>query len=249
MSSKIEWTEATWNPVVGCSKISAGCKNCYAVRMSVRLDSMGLSKYQDVASNSSGKPLWTGRVALDEPSLKLPDSRKAPTLFFVNSMSDLFHPELDFGEIEKVWNVMRRNPQHTFQILTKRPDRMVEFASGLDEIIPSNIWLGTSVECRKYIGRLDWLRKIDCSVRFVSFEPLIGPIGSVDLSGVAWAIVGGEAGPQSRVIKREWVTELRDQCDEQSVRFFFKQWGGSNKKKSGRTLDGRTYDEMPQLYA
>ena len=233
-NTSIEWTESTWNPVTGCSKISPGCKNCYAERMSKRLMAMGQPNY------ASGF-----KIAIHEHALELPFKWKKPQTIFVNSMSDLFHKDVQDDFIQKVFNVMNRAPWHTFQVLTKRADRLSEISDQLPW--GKNIWIGVSVESADYKYRVDLLRETKAQVKFISFEPLIDSVGKVDLKGIDWAIVGGESGPQARYMSSEWVADLRDQCLDQEVSFFFKQWGGINKKKAGRLLDGRTWDEMPQV--
>ena len=241
--STIEWTDATWNPVAGCTVLSPGCTNCYAMRMASRLAAMGQEKYHGLTRRSGGRQVWTGAIRCDEASLDVPLRWRRPRLVFVNSMSDLFHADVPESFIAGVWATMRATPRHTYQILTKRPDRMREVAERMD-LLP-NVWLGTSVESSEYLGRLHELRSTRAAVRFASFEPLLGPITDADLSGVHWAIVGGESGPGARPMKREWVRALQVQCVEQGVAFFFKQWGGARKKHAGRELDGRTWDAMP----
>lgn len=241
--STIEWTDATWNPVAGCTVLSPGCTNCYAMRMAARLAAMGQEKYRDLTRPSGGRQVWTGRIRCDEASLDVPLRWRKPRFVFVNSMSDLFHADVPEAFIAKVWATMKATPRHTFQILTKRPERMREVA-GRMELLP-NVWLGTSVETSDYLWRLRELRSTRAAVRFASFEPLIGPITHADLTGVHWAIVGGESGPGARPMKSEWVRALQVQCEEQGVAFFFKQWGGTRKKRAGRELDGRTWDAMP----
>ena len=230
--SKIEWTESTWNPVTGCTKISSGCKNCYAERMAKRLQAMGQVNYRNGFE-----------LACHEHVLELPLKWKKPQKVFVNSMSDLFHRKVSKTFIKKVFDVMNRAPMHTLQVLTKRADRLAELS---DELTwGKNIWMGVSVENDKHKDRIDCLRYTEANVKFISFEPLIGSVGKVNLKNIDWAIVGGESGPGARYMDPEWVTDLRDQCIKQKVAFFFKQWGGINKKKTGRLLDGRTWDEMP----
>lgn len=243
--SEIEWTDVTWNPVAGCTLASAGCTNCYAMRMAARLQAMGHEKYQGTTRKSGGRYVWTGRVNVDHSSLTAPLEWRRPKRIFVNSMSDLFHPDVPEGFIIEVWQVMSECPQHHFQVLTKRPERMAQmFASGRLSVL-QNVWLGTSVENAEVIDRVRDLTKINEATLFVSFEPLIGRIGDVDLSAVHWAIVGGESGPRSRAMDPEWVDRLHDICRRDDVAFFFKQWGGQNKKAAGRELHGRTYDEFP----
>ena len=231
--SAIEWTESTWNPLTGCTKISPGCKNCYAERMAKRLKAMGQSNYRNGF-----------KLTLHEHVLEYPLRWKKPQMIFVNSMSDLFHKDVPTDFILRVFDVMRRAHWHTFQVLTKRSERLLE----LDPIIewPENVWMGVSVENQKYTFRIDHLRQTHAMVKFLSLEPLLGPIPNLDLAYIDWAIVGGESGPKSRPIKQEWVTEIRDQCLAANVPFFFKQWGGVHKKKTGRTLEGRTWSQLPR---
>lgn len=242
--SSIEWTDATWNPVAGCTILSAGCTNCYAMRMAARLDAMGMPKYRGLTRKSGNRYVWTGKIRLDKKSLKAPLAWKKPRLVFVNSMSDLFHQDVPASFIERVWQVMAETPRHTYQILTKRPDRMMEIVPSLP-LLP-NVWLGTSVEGPDVEFRIDELRKVPAAVRFVSFEPLIASVASVDLADIHWAIVGGESGPRARPMRVEWVDEIEVACREVGAAFFFKQWGGKNKKQAGRLLRGRTFDEMPK---
>lgn len=230
--SAIEWTDATWNPVTGCSKVSPGCKNCYAERLSLQLKKRGVAKY------SRGF-----RLTVHRDAFHVPLHWKRPRKIFVNSMSDLFHQDVPFGTIERIYDVMVRADWHIYQILTKRPHIMARFLQGRE--VPDHIWVGTSIELRQYLVRLDDLRKIDARVRFISFEPLLGSIGPCDLTGIAWAIVGGESGPNYRPVEVDWIRELRDLCLAQGVRFFFKQWGGLKPKSGGRLLDGRTWEEYP----
>jgi len=245
--SDIEWTDATWNPVSGCRIISAGCSNCYAMRMAARLQAMGHDNYKGTTRKSGKRHVWTGKIHLNEAVLETPLSWKKPRLVFVNSMSDLFQDGIPFEFVEKVWMIMERSPIHTFQILTKQPERMSEFLQWRNLPPLHNVWLGTSVENQKVVSRIDYLAKCDAVVRFVSFEPLIGPISSVDLSHIHWAIVGGESGPNARLLDKLWVEGIYDQCEMQNVSFFFKQWGGVNKKKAGREFKGKTWDEMPEV--
>jgi protein gp37 len=230
--SSIEWTESTWNPVSGCTKISPGCANCYAERMAKRLKAMGQPRYVN-----------SFQVTLHPEALDEPNRWKKPRVVFVNSMSDLFHESIPLEYIQQVFAVMNANQRHTFQILTKRSNRLRELAIHLDWT--PNIWMGVTVENDDYTYRVDNLRAIDANVKFLSLEPLLGPLPSLDLDGLGWIIVGGESGPGARPIASEWVVDLRDRCLERSVPFFFKQWGGVNKKKAGRLLDGRTWDEYP----
>ena len=232
--SPIEWTESTWNPVTGCKKISPGCKNCYAERLSKRLKAMGQANYRNGF-----------KLTLQPQMLELPLRWKRPQTIFVNSMSDLFHTEVPLEYIQQVFDVMNRAHWHRFQVLTKRADRLAEIESGLSWA--PNIWMGVSVESQKYVHRIDDLRKTGAKVKFLSLEPLLGPLKSLNLKSIDWAIVGGESGYGFRPIKEEWVLEIRKQCEDSGVPFFFKQWGGFNKKKTGRLLEGRTWDEMPKI--
>jgi len=234
INSGIEWTETTWNPVTGCTKISPGCKYCYAERMALRLQAMGQPNYRNGFT-----------VTLHERMLPLPLIWRKPRMIFVNSMSDLFHKDVPTSFIEKTFAVMRKASWHSFQVLTKRSDRLREIEATID--IPRNVWLGVSVECEDYLYRIDNLRAVNASVKFLSFEPLIGPLPDLDLNGIEWVIVGGESGPGARPMHEEWVTDIRDVCLASRVPFFFKQWGGVVKKRMGRVLEGRTWDQMPGL--
>lgn len=236
----IEWTEQTWNPAVGCSNISPGCSHCYAEVMARRLKAMRVKGYEN------GFKLTLLPARLEEPT-----KRKRPTTYFVNSMSDLFHDQIPDDYLRQVLAVIRRSPQHTFQILTKRAERMAEFFQ--EQAPPHNVWLGVTVENRDHgLPRLDYLRRISSTVRFVSAEPLLEDLGDINLTGLHWVIVGGESGPKARPMKHEWVMNIKDQCDAQGVAFFFKQWGGWGadgkkraKKQNGRLLEGRTWDATP----
>jgi protein gp37 len=245
--TSIEWTEATWNPVAGCSVLTAGCTNCYAMRMAARLDAMGVEKYHDLTRRSGDRSVWTGKIFLDEKALLSPLDWKRPRTIFVNSMSDLFHEQVPVEFIERVWSVMARTPQHTFQILTKRPGRMKAVLSSANIPKLANVWLGTSVENSKVLSRLDDLRETPATIRFVSFEPLIGSVADANLDQIHWAIVGGESGPRARSMKIEWLDEIHQLCKDYGVAFFFKQWGGKNKKAAGRSYQGRVWDERPTL--
>jgi len=242
-NSKIEWTEATWNPVAGCSIISPGCTNCYAMRMAKRLDAMGQEKYAGLTRMSGGRPKWNGRMRLDEASLDIPRSWRQGRMIFVNSMSDLFHEDVPLNFIQRVFGVMRDCRHHTFQVLTKRSGRLNEISAELQW--SPNIWMGVSVENSDYTYRIDDLRSCGAHVKFLSLEPLIGDVGEMNLKGIDWAIAGGESGPGARFMDPAWVRSIRDQCVASNVAFHFKQWGGVNKKKTGRMLDGRTWDELP----
>jgi protein gp37 len=247
--SDIEWTEATWNPVAGCSMVSPGCTNCYAMRMAARLNAMGLKKYAGTTRKSGKRAVWTGKVNFDKHSLSAPLDWKKPRRIFVNSMSDLFQDKVPEAFVHSVWQVMEKAHWHTFQILTKRPERMLEILGRGKLPLLKNVWLGASVENEEVVHRIDTLRKVPAQVRFISFEPLLGPIFDPDLSGIHWAIVGGESGPGARPIEAWWVEALRDACLEQDVAFFFKQWGGKRKSSTGRKLSGRTWDQYPSRVA
>lgn len=233
--SSIEWTELTWNPVTGCSKVSAGCKFCYAEVMSRRLKAMGLEKYKD----------GFNKVRIHQTTLADPYEWKGSKMVFVNSMSDLFHPDVPDHFIMDVFKVMNDNVGHVFQVLTKRPERVLEMNDKLTW--SKNIWFGTSVEDERVLDRVDLLRLISASVKFISCEPLIGPLSGINLSNIDWVIVGGESGRNPRPMKKEWVLDIKNQCKIYGSAFFFKQWGGTNKKKAGRLLEGRTYDGFPNL--
>jgi protein gp37 len=244
--TSIEWTDATWNPVAGCAVISAGCTNCYAMRMAARLEAMGSEKYRGLTRKTGGRNVWTGKITLDESALAVPHSWRKSRKIFVNSMSDLFHPDVPEEFVHRIWGTMRATPQHIYQVLTKRPDRMAEvLGAGLD-ILP-NVWLGTSVEDSRVLERLGHLRGVPARVRFVSMEPLIGSVAKADLKDIDWVIVGGESGPRAREMRAEWVDEIELLCRQYGAAFFFKQWGGRNKKAAGRSYRGRTFDEMPSL--
>lgn len=243
--TSIEWTDATWNPVAGCTVLTAGCSNCYAMRMAARLEAMGLEKYKGLTRKSGGRAVWTGKIRVDSKSLEAPRGWTKPRRVFVNSMSDLFHPKVPQSFVLQVWQVMQSTPRHTYQILTKRPELMAAMLSDPQFSILPNVWLGTSVEDDRVLGRLDALRAVPAAVRFVSLEPLIGSVAAGDLTGIDWAIVGGESGPRSRTMKPEWVDEIEAMCQRSGTAFFFKQWGGKNKKAAGRMLNGRIYDAMP----
>lgn len=240
----IEWTDATWNPVAGCTILTAGCTNCYAMRMAARLEAMGTDKYIGTTRKTGGRAKWTGEIKLDPRSLVIPTTWKAPRRVFVNSMSDLFHEAVPVDFIRDVWKTMELTPRHTYQILTKRPERMAEVLSNRFPVL-QNVWLGTSIEDARVLHRLDDLRQVPAAIRFVSFEPLIGSVAGAELRNVHWAIVGGESGPNARPMDPVWVEEIEVACRRVGAAFFFKQWGGTNKKANGRTLRGRTYDEMP----
>ena len=230
--SSIEWTESTWNPVTGCTKVSPGCKHCYAERMALRLQAMGQRRYRDGFA-----------VTLQPDALSEPLSWRKPRVVFVNSMSDLFHRDVPTSFILRVFQTMEQASMHVFQVLTKRSDRLRELADSLPW--PENVWMGVSVESADYLGRIDDLLSVPASVRFLSVEPLLGRIPDLPLDGIHWVIVGGESGPGARPMRATWVREIRSACRRARVPFFFKQWGGVNKKRSGRLLDGKTWDAMP----
>ena len=238
--TSIEWTEQTWNPTVGCTKISPGCKNCYAETMAARLKAMGTPGYENGFE-----------LTLVPSRLEQPLQRQKHTVYFVNSMSDVFHEEVPFEYIDKIFETIRKTPQHTYQILTKRAERMAEYFKG--KIAPDNAWIGVSVEDQQYgVPRIDFLRSVNAKIRFLSVEPLLEGLGELNLSSIHWVIVGGESGPKARPMQKAWADDIRLQCEEANVAFFFKQWGGWGsdgkkraKRENGRELNGRTWDEMP----
>ncbi len=230
--SSIEWTEATWNPITGCTKISAGCKHCYAERMALRLQAMGQPNYVNGF-----------QLTLHPHMLNRPLGWKKPQMVFVNSMSDLFHEDVPAAFIQRVFAVMREASWHTFQVLTKRAARLAQLDAELDW--PDNVWMGVTVEHWDVVDRIDWLRQTRAAVKFLSLEPLLGPLPDLNLAGVDWVIVGGESGPGARPMAKAWVEDLRDQCLAAQIPFFFKQWGGTRKKKAGRLLEGRLWNQMP----
>ncbi|MBF9234621.1 DUF5131 family protein [Microvirga alba] len=243
-SSSIEWTDATWNPVAGCTIVSPGCTNCYAMRMAARLEAFGLEKYSGTTRKTGGRYKWTGKVVLDYGALEVPLKWRKGRRVFVNSMSDLFHEDVPLTFIKDVFGVMAATPRHTFQVLTKRADRLLELSPSLTW--PSNTWMGVSVENSDHLWRIDRLRETGAKVKFLSLEPLLGPlVPGLDLKGIDWVIVGGESGPGARPVDVEWVRAIRDICVEAGVAFHFKQWGGPVKSRTGRNLDGRTWDETP----
>jgi len=251
-SSSIEWTQATWNPVVGCRKVSSGCAHCYAERMAKRLAGMAraaldrganpgrAANYLDVLDERGG---WSGRVFLDYSALEDPVAWRLPRTVFVNSMSDLFFEEVPFGFVRQVFAVMNRCRQHVFQVLTKRPAIAAKLSTRLHWT--PNIWMGTSIENASMLDRVGYLRRTGARIKFLSVEPLLGPIPSLPLNDIDWVIVGGESGPGARPIRPEWVRQIRDRCLERGIAFFFKQWGGVDKSRAGRRIDGRVWDEMP----
>jgi protein gp37 len=230
--SAIEWTESTWNPITGCNKVSPGCKHCYAERMALRLQAMGQPNYANGF-----------KLTMHDHALEIPLHWKTPQTIFVNSMSDLFHKDVPLEFIQRVFAVMHQANWHRFQVLTKRSERLLELAPQLTWT--SNIWMGVSVENADYTYRIDHLRQTGAQIKFLSLEPLLGALSNINLEGIDWVIAGGESGPGARPMNPSWVTEIRDQCLVAQVPFFFKQWGGTNKKKNGRLLEGRTWDEMP----
>lgn len=240
-TTSIEWTEVTWNPVTGCDRVSPGCDNCYALSLAKRLKAMDSPRYQN-----DGDPRTSGPgfgVTCHDDLVDVPRTWRTPRLVFVNSMSDLFHPDVPDEFIARVFDTMKASEQHTFQILTKRPQRLATMARQLPW--PANIWMGVSVENAAYRFRIDHLRQVPAKVRFLSVEPLIDDVGELDLRGIHWVIVGGESGHRARPIREEWVTAIRNQCVEKGVAFFFKQWGGRFPKSGGRELEGQFWDEMP----
>lgn len=252
-ATQIEWTDATWNPVAGCSVVSKGCTNCYAMNLARRLEAMGVPKYSGLTRQTGKRYVWNGVVREDHHALRIPYSWRKPRTIFVNSMSDLFHEAVSDHFIEAVWKVMRETPRHQYQILTKRPERMSKFVKNRILAVLPNVWLGTSVENIEVTERIDHLRNTPAAIRFISFEPLIGCVGNVNLSGVQWAIVGGESGVGARAIREEWIDAIHRQCLASGTAFFFKQWGAwgkdakrRSKKANGREYLGKTWDEMPQ---
>jgi protein gp37 len=231
-ASKIEWTEATWNPVTGCTKISSGCKNCYAERMAKRLQAMGSKNY-----------INGFQLTCHPDTLTLPLTWKKSKKIFVNSMSDLFHEDIEISFLESIFKTMNAADWHNFQVLTKRAKYLSEVSNRLNW--NKNIWMGVTVEATDYLDRIDYLRTTGAQVKFLSLEPLIGPIDDINLSGIDWVIVGGESGPGARPMNKEWVINIKESCEKQNVPFFFKQWGGINKKKTGRVLEGQVWNEAP----
>ncbi|MDE0397154.1 MAG: phage Gp37/Gp68 family protein [Candidatus Poribacteria bacterium] len=242
MQSKIEWTESTWNPVRGCTRVSEGCRFCYAERIAARFSGKGMA-YEGLAKNTKAGPRWTQKVILVPELLNAPLKWKKPRRIFVNSMSDLFHEKVELSDIQKVFAVMEKADRHQFQVLTKRAKRLLEFNSKLPW--PPNVWMGVSVEDKHVTDRIDALRQTDAHIKFLSLEPLLGALPNLELDGIDWVIVGGESGPGAREMEKKWVIDIREQCADADVAFFFKQWGGKRKSKTGRELEGRTYDEMP----
>lgn len=251
--SQIEWTDATWNPVAGCSLASAGCKHCYAMQMARRLEAMGVEKYKGLTQKKGKNVTWNGIIREDIDALAIPYRWKKPRKIFVNSMSDLFHENVSDDFISAVWKVMEETPRHNYQILTKRPERMLRFVKAKIKKVLPNVWLGTTVEDAEAKNRIVHLRGTPAAIRFISFEPLIAGVGKVNLRNIDWAIVGGESGNKARPIKEKWIDEIHEQCKKYDTAFFFKQWGSwgkDNKKRSkkanGREYRGQTWDEMPK---
>ena len=249
--SAIEWTDATWNPVVGCSPVSEGCRHCYAARMALRLSTHRNAtgrKYEGVAKRGAdGVPVFTGRIKADHGLLDLPHSWRTRRMVFVGSMSDVFHETIPPSFVRDLFSVMLQCPQHIFQVLTKRPGRALELAASLPW--PDNLWMGTTIESRDVLDRVRLLEAIPARVRFLSCEPLLEALPRLPLDRIHWVIVGGESGPSARPMRIEWVLDIREQCQARDVSFFFKQWGGLNKKAAGRRLEGKTYDGLPQVPA
>ncbi|WP_027089835.1 DUF5131 family protein [Thomasclavelia saccharogumia] len=231
-NTKIEWTEKTWNPITGCSSVSSGCKNCYAKKMAKRLHAMGNPRY-----------INEFEVTVHEDLFEQPLNIKKPNIIFVCSMSDLFHENVPYKTIEQIFDIMKRAYWHVFQVLTKRPERLLEFSRKYE--IPKNVWVGTSVENESVINRVDILKNVEAEIHFLSCEPLLGPLTELNLDKIQWVVVGGESGSNARSVDKQWIIEIRDKCKEKNVPFFFKQWGGWNKKKNGHELDGKVYKEMP----
>ncbi len=241
--SAIEWTESTWNPTTGCDKTSPGCDNCYALALAKRLKAMGQEKYQNDGDLRTSGPGF--RLTLHPETLDIPRSWTSPRTIFVNSMSDLFHKDVPVDYIQRIFQVIADTPQHQYQILTKRSKRLAELSGQLQW--PPNLWMGVSVETSKYRFRIDHLRTVDAAIRFISAEPLLGPLEELDLDGIHWLIAGGESGPKARPMDPAWAIDLRDQCDIAKVPFFFKQWGGRTPKARGRELEGQLYSASPTL--
>lgn len=233
--TKIEWTERTWNPTTGCTKISAGCINCYAYTLANRLKAMGVKKYRNKF-----------RLTIHSGEIEKPFDWKSPSVIFVNSMSDLFHEDIPDSFISRVFATMSACDQHIFQVLTKRTERMAEFCKKIE--IKDHIWMGTTVESSMYRHRIDLLRKVPAKVRFLSIEPILSAIPNINLSGISWVIVGGESGPHARTLKKEWIEDIQKQCRKNNIRFFFKQWGGMRKKQNGNLLNGKLYQDYPDEY-
>lgn len=242
ISSSIEWTESTWNPVRGCTRVSEGCRFCYAERIAARFSGKGLA-YEGYAKNTKAGPQWTQKVQPVRSLLNQPLKWKKPRRIFVNSMSDLFHEKIELSYIKEVFYVMEKAYWHQFQILTKRAEQLLRYNSELSW--SPNVWMGVSVEDSRVIHRIEALRQTNANVKFLSLEPLIGPLPDLNLTKIDWVIVGGESGPGARKMEKKWVIDIRDQCEKEKVHFFFKQWGGVQKSKRGRKINGKTYDAFP----
>ena len=243
--SKIEWTQSTWNPIRGCTRVSDGCRFCYAERIAARFAKKGLA-YEGLARMTKAGPRWSNKVRLVPELLDAPLKWQTPQLIFVNSMSDLFHDDVPLEFILRVFDTMHKASKHQFQVLTKRSKRLLELSSEIQW--PKNVWMGVSVENQDYTHRINHLRQTGAHIKFLSLEPLIGALTHLDLTCIDWVIVGGESGPQARPMQEEWVIDIRDQCQQADIPFFFKQWGGRNKKREGRTLEKRTWDDLPVSY-
>ena len=241
-SSKIEWTESTWNPVRGCTRVSEGCRFCYAERIAARFSGKGMA-YEGLAKNTEAGPRWTKKVRPVPKLLNEPLRWRTPRRIFVNSMSDLFHEKIELSYIQQVFSVMEKAHWHQFQVLTKRSEQLLKFSPKLPW--SPNVWMGVSVEDNSVTHRIDELRQTGAQIKFLSLEPLLGALPDLTLEGIDWVIVGGESGPGAREMRKKWVIDIRDQCEDAKIPFFFKQWGGKRKSKTGRKLNGRTYDEMP----
>ena len=243
--SKIEWTQSTWNPVRGCTRVSEGCRFCYAERIAARFSGEGLA-YEGLAEMTKAGPRWSNEVRRVRELLDAPLRWKKPQLIFVNSMSDLFHEDVPLEFILEVFDTMNRAEQHQFQVLTKRSQRLAELSCEIQW--PKNVWMGVSIESQDYTFRIDHLRQTGAHIKFLSLEPLIGALPNLDLTRIDWVIVGGESGPKARPMQKEWVVDIRDQCQQVNIPFFFKQWGGPSKKQTGRVLEGKTWNDLPVAY-
>lgn len=243
--SKIEWTQSTWNPIRGCTRVSEGCRFCYAERIAARFSKKGLA-YEGLAKMTKAGPKWSNKVRLVEDLLDAPLKWKTPQYIFVNSMSDMFHEDVPLDFILRIFDTMRKSTKHQFQVLTKRSQRLFELSNKIQW--PKNVWMGVSVENQDYTHRINRLRQTDAHIKFLSLEPLIGALPNLDLTGIDWVIVGGESGPYARPMQEDWVIDIRNQCLRADIPFFFKQWGGRNKKREGRILEKRTWDDLPVSY-
>ena len=243
--STIEWTQSTWNPIRGCTRVSEGCRFCYAERIAARFAKEGLA-YEGLAKMTKTGPKWSNKIRLVPELLDAPLKWKTPQYIFVNSMSDMFHEDVPLEFILRIFDTMHKAPRHQFQVLTKRSQRLFELSSEIQW--PKNVWMGVSVENQDYTHRINHLRQTDAHIKFLSLEPLIGALRHLDLDGIDWVIVGGESGPHARPMQKEWVIDIRNQCQKANIPFFFKQWGGRNKKRKGRILEERTWDDLPVSY-